>query len=636
MGKKTKTEKKGKGKEKTAAKTEKKADKRAKKELAEKGEEDIEKLIAEFQEQDKKRVQVVEEKCAPPSPRSNMTLTAHPDKDELIMFGGEYFTGNKMHMYNDLLFYNIKKNEWLKMTAPNAPPPRSSHQAVGLSQGGGQLWVFGGEFSSPTQSQFYHYKDLWVFHLREKRWEKVNSPGGPSSRSGHRMVSLKKHLFVFGGFHDNIRDYKYFSDVYMFSLDTYSWTKLDVSGVGPSPRSACQMAVLPELRRMYVLGGYSKEKVKKDVDKGIVHSDLFCLMPEGRKTQDDLLPAKWKWQAVSQSGARPSPRCGMSWAVISGNRALAYGGVHDEEDGDEDLQGVFYDELYCVDIGKGKWFDGVLRGKKEVTVKKKRRKVKEEKAGMVEDDGAEEYEEVDSEDEVNMQVPEEGIENLNIASEEGNPSETLDTCQERIPADGRETTFDDGVFKVTLGTGSSTNAGEESVADIKRTASDMDVDVFTPSARMNALLAVKNGVLYMYGGIYEEGDKQVTLSDMYSLDTHRLDEWKILIEQDIKEQVWEESDSSDEEGGGAKAMEGVPGESEESDDESDGDMELTFEEAIPPDTGEPLATYFSRTEQYWLEQAQLFSDAEKLDLNLKHRKQLALDLCQSYMKKLTA
>lgn len=79
------------------------------------------------------------------------------------------------------------------------------------------------------------------------------------------------------------RDYKYFNDVYMFSLDTYTWTKLDVSGVGPSPRSACQMAVLPELRRIYVLGGYSKEKVKKDVDKGVVHSDLFCLMPEGQR-----------------------------------------------------------------------------------------------------------------------------------------------------------------------------------------------------------------------------------------------------------------------------------------------------------------------------------------------------------------
>lgn len=31
------------------------------------------------------------------------------------------------------------------------------------------------------------------------------SPGGPSARSGHRMVAFKKQLFVFGGFHDNAR-----------------------------------------------------------------------------------------------------------------------------------------------------------------------------------------------------------------------------------------------------------------------------------------------------------------------------------------------------------------------------------------------------------------------------------------------
>lgn len=32
-----------------------------------------------------------------------------------------------------------------------------------------------------------------------------SSPGGPSSRSGHRMVQCKKLLIMFGGFHDNTR-----------------------------------------------------------------------------------------------------------------------------------------------------------------------------------------------------------------------------------------------------------------------------------------------------------------------------------------------------------------------------------------------------------------------------------------------
>ena len=55
-------------------------------------------------------------------------------------------------------------------TVPNFLPL----QAVLVSQGGGQLWVFGGEFTSPTESQFYHYKDLWCFHFASKRWEKVS------------------------------------------------------------------------------------------------------------------------------------------------------------------------------------------------------------------------------------------------------------------------------------------------------------------------------------------------------------------------------------------------------------------------------------------------------------------------------
>ncbi len=77
-------------------------------------------------------------------------------------------------MYNDLLVYNIKKNKWTQIKAPNAPPPRTFHQAVIVSRNGGELWIFGGEFSSPSQSQFYHYNDLWVFYFQTKTWKKIS------------------------------------------------------------------------------------------------------------------------------------------------------------------------------------------------------------------------------------------------------------------------------------------------------------------------------------------------------------------------------------------------------------------------------------------------------------------------------
>ena len=53
---------------------------------------------------------------------------------------------------------------------------------------GGSLFVFGGEFSSTNQTQFYHYRDLWCLDLSTMVWEQIVTKNGPSARSGHRMV----------------------------------------------------------------------------------------------------------------------------------------------------------------------------------------------------------------------------------------------------------------------------------------------------------------------------------------------------------------------------------------------------------------------------------------------------------------
>lgn len=53
-----------------------------------------------------------------------------------------------------------------------------------------------------------------------------------------------------------------------------------------------------------------------------------------------------------------------------------------------------------------------------------------------------------------------------------------------------------------------------------------------PCPRSNAMLAVKHGLLYVYGGMFEAGDRQVTLSDLYCLDLHKMEEWKTLVEMD--------------------------------------------------------------------------------------------------------
>jgi len=72
-----------------------------------------------------------------------------------------------------MFIYNINKREWILVKAPGAPPPRCGHQTVATANRGGELWVFGGEFTSPSELQFYHYRDLWVFRFVDKKWEKI-------------------------------------------------------------------------------------------------------------------------------------------------------------------------------------------------------------------------------------------------------------------------------------------------------------------------------------------------------------------------------------------------------------------------------------------------------------------------------
>ncbi|KAG5848750.1 hypothetical protein ANANG_G00102740 [Anguilla anguilla] len=558
MGKKSKKDKKVKGAEKTAAKMEKKVSKRSKRE-----EEDLEALIAEFQSLDAKKTQVVETACTPPSARLNATLSAHPEKDELILFGGEYFNGKKTYLYNDLFFYNIKKNTWVKSDIPNPPPRRCAHQAVVVPQGGGQLWVFGGEFASPDGEQFYHYKDLWVLHLSTLTWEQIRVSGAPSGRSGHRMVLCKRQLMVFGGFHESARDYVYYNDVHAFNLDTFTWSRLAASGSAPCPRSACQMTPVPDGSGVLIYGGYSKVKAKKDVDKGTIHSDMCLLKREGKDEQ-----TKWVWSRVSPSGVKPTPRSGFSLAVGPGGRALLFGGVCDEED-EETLEGDFFNDLYLYDTTKNRWFPAQLKGHRSGK-KKRRRGVKGE--GGAEGAGQEEG---PAQEEGPVEIVKE------IVAEDG----TVMTIKEVIPGTAKEESEEEEEEE------EDEEPGEEGAAAAA---------LVEPCPRSNAMATVKNGKLYLYGGMFEVGDRQVTLNDLYALDLHKMDLWEVLVEMDPKSQEWlEESESEEEEEGeDEKAAGGGDGESEEDGDDTEDDEDEAEHPPVKP--GEDLADFQSRTEQYWV------------------------------------
>jgi N-acetylneuraminic acid mutarotase len=272
------------------------------------------------------------------------------------MFGGEFFDGKKTEVYGDFFTYNTIKKEWKKLTCSPCPTPRSGHQMIPTAQNGGELYLFAGEYASPSQLQFLHFRDLWKFSLSTKRWEKLNAPQGPSARSGHRCVLLKKKIYLFGGFHDNNNSYQYFNDLWCFSLETYSWTKVETTGTSPSARSGVVMGTTED-GKIIIYGGYTKTSAKGDAERGITHTDCFVLQETD---------GKWKWNSVKPGGRRLAPRSGIATAIGPNGKIYTFGGVMDTEEDDENLRGQFSNEVHFLDTSSG----GIAWRKLELKSKK--------------------------------------------------------------------------------------------------------------------------------------------------------------------------------------------------------------------------------------------------------------------------
>lgn len=63
-------------------------------------------------------------------------------------------------------------------------------------------------------------------------------------------------------------------------------------------------------------------------------------------------------------------------------------------------------------------------------------------------------------------------------------------------------------------------------------------------------------------GMFEDGEREVTFSDLYSIDVKKLDEWKTVIQDDAAKMEWLGSDSESEE------------DDDDSDSGSEGDSEM--------------------------------------------------------------
>ncbi|PNJ29619.1 hypothetical protein CR201_G0036719, partial [Pongo abelii] len=261
-------------------------------------------------------------------------------------------------------------------------------------------------------------------------------------------------------------------------------------------------------------------RVKKDVDRGTRHSDMFLLKPEDGRED------KWVWTRMNPSGVKPTPRSGFSAAMALNHQTLFFGGVCDEEE-EESLAGEFFNDLYFYDATRNRWFEGQLKGPKSEK-KKRRRGRKEESEG-----------------------------GSKLACGGAGTQGPVQVVKEVVAEDGTVVTIKQ-VLAAPGSAGQPRSEDEDSPEEAGSSAPG-------PCPRSNAMLAVKHGVLYVYGGMFEAGDRQVTLSDLHCLDLHRMEAWKALVEMDPETQEWLEETDSEED---SEEVEGAEGGDEDEDEDS--------------------------------------------------------------------
>ncbi len=360
-----------------AASVEKKSAKSSlKKHKATNEEEDVnfDQILSEYAKEQERFLKITETVCGPPSRRVNATLFHNPLKPlELFLFGGELYNGTVCTFYNDLFTYNISRDEWKCISSPNTPLPRSSHQIV--VHPSNKVFMFGGEFSSPKQAQFYHYNDFWVLEPSAREWTRIESPskGSPSARSGHRMTFWKNYVLLFGGFQDLGQETKYFGDLYAFDLNSYKWSKVELPPNAQKPSERSGFSFLPSAVGVVLYGGYSKIKTQKGQYKGIVHNDTWLLT-----MNEDLKLVRW--QRRKKLSFAPSLRVGCTM-VHHKARGLLFGGVYDAEETEETLDSVFFNDLYAYQIENHKFFPLQMRKPRP-----KRRVVEKKEKISTEDD----------------------------------------------------------------------------------------------------------------------------------------------------------------------------------------------------------------------------------------------------------
>lgn len=623
----------------------------------------------------------------------------------------------------------IRIGEWKQIMSPDpTPPARCAHSAVYYNN---CIYIFGGELATAAQFHHYRDFWKFDLSKNTWEEVKHRGNNCPSPRSGHRCIVWRHYMILFGGFYEALKETKWFQDLWVFDFATNTWMEMKYSKLAtlPEPRSAFSFGIHPSTDIAYLYGGFSKLKNPGKTDETKVHTDCWALHLKSLTKGLDANKAP-TWERLKRKGTYPTPpRSGMG-CVVHKQRLLLFGGVNDTEKDGHKFQSIFYDNMYALEMEKKRWFDVGLKKKKDGGRRRKKKgddgaendnedddnkdnssededdlvegeggvntgwdldKLRSNMFAFIDGDGNIVYEKIeDDHDDINQDAKTEQDENNDNkgyeadqekadgeTTERGTESDTVETVAEAMDKLDIAATNNIDASSRTAQEQQQSQADKISNANIPINSSTilkMDdhgkptaIETPTPLPRINAALAVKNNTLYLYGGLLEVGDREVTLDDCWCIDLQKREEWTCIWRGTMHQQVWKGVDSDLDDASyistGDDRFDGM----EDSDSEGEGEggdikKKLTEEEEQAlkeakkaakkearkkekasirneisslrekydldddnrtPQLGEVMADFYSRTSEYWNQQAAAMQAAAAATDNISEQERLS-------------
>ncbi|KAJ6801833.1 kelch domain-containing protein 4 [Iris pallida] len=325
----------------------------------------------------------------------------------------------------------------------------------------------------------------------------------------------------------------------------------------PSARSGFQLFVYQD--EVFLYGGYSKEVVadKNGSEKGIVHSDLWSLDPR-----------TWEWNKIKKTGMPPGPRAGFSLCVHK-KRAVLFGGVVDMEVEGDVLMSLFMNELYGFQLDSRRWYPLELR--KDKSTKNKLKKPEASKDSLPLSNG--------SQDDVEMSIADDGNEDMEYEEAEDVKSDMQEISHHMTKSLACNDVTSNKVSDVKV----------QGLSTTSCLLACTSTEAVKPCGRINACMVVGKDTLYLYGGMMEIRDREITLDDLYSLNLSKLDEWKCIIA--ASESEWQEVSDDDEDDDSDDESNSGTESNEDDSDEDDDEMESEDDGEKSTDVGNAVSIF---------------------------------------------